>query len=865
VKSYETVEPVPFGNYQLVERLAMGGMAEVYLARPSQGAASDRFVALKRILPNIAEDDEFIAMFIDEAKIAGQLNHANVATIFDLGKINQSYFIAMEYVSGHDLRALWDRTRDAAPNGKNALPIGLACHITKKICEGLDYAHRKRDAKGRPLGIIHRDVSPQNVLISYDGDLKIIDFGIAKAANRIVRTQTGILKGKFAYMAPEQARGEPTDHRADIFAIGVILYELLTGERAFKAESDFALLEKVRKVDIVSPRQFRPEIPKDLERILLKAMQKEPADRYSWASALAADLDRFMSDQGFASSKEELGAYLQRMFKAEFLEEQKRLKTYRAIFGDGSEVASQTMVRSLPSEDSMRSDDRSSEEAAAEEGTEVGDAVSDDGIDASADPSTRMEESRGARAAPHTQGASGPSAASRATLMASMLSQDSAPESDRTQLEAGDDAPPPPKPAGPVVVARDEIARSKVKVVRSGSNSRPSAERSLSGPSSSRPRAQDAPPPFSPSPLDAVPDDAAEAFSDRTVEKGAERGSERAPERSTPRGSAAERSGRSRSGASQSVPIGVVVSAAVLGAVIGAGAVGIGVLMSSSNTPDTIIVSEPRQAEVKRGDVVLCAQTPCAVALGAGRHALTFRAPGAEAITKDVEVKSGEIARVDVSLDRAREDLRLETVPAGAQVILDGVPLPSTTPVTLPRLKVGSSVRLKLMRDGNQPLEVARVVDDAPTWRYELPTSATTWVITPKPADALVLLSSGRPTEKDGKLLMSVGANKVIEVRAERPGCTSRFEKLRPTGVGEAKLDLTLECKPMAKSGLTIEGPRRVGVRIDNTELGKGANLERYPLPPGTWNVILRSRNKTESFTVEIAEGEFRKITSKLK
>jgi eukaryotic-like serine/threonine-protein kinase len=220
VRSYETVQPVPFGSYQLVERLAMGGMAEVYLAKPD---GAQRFVALKRILPNIAADDEFIAMFIDEAKIAGQLNHPNVAQIFDLGKINNSYFIAMEYVSGHDVRALWDRTRDA-DGGKTALPIGLACYIVKKICDGLDYAHRRRDSKGRPLGIIHRDVSPQNILVSYDGDLKIIDFGIAKAANRIVKTQTGILKGKFAYMAPEQARGEPTDHRADIFAIGVILY-----------------------------------------------------------------------------------------------------------------------------------------------------------------------------------------------------------------------------------------------------------------------------------------------------------------------------------------------------------------------------------------------------------------------------------------------------------------------------------------------------------------------------------------------------------------------------------------------------------------------------------------------------------------
>ncbi len=166
----EEIQPVTFGGYQLLERLAMGGMAEVFLARPD---GQERFVAVKRILPNIAADDDFIAMFIDEAKIAGQLTHPNIAQILDIGKINSSYFIAMEYVSGHDVRALWDRVREGAENegggATKGLPIAMACHIVKKLAEGLDHAHRKRDAKGRPLGIIHRDVSPQNVLISYDG------------------------------------------------------------------------------------------------------------------------------------------------------------------------------------------------------------------------------------------------------------------------------------------------------------------------------------------------------------------------------------------------------------------------------------------------------------------------------------------------------------------------------------------------------------------------------------------------------------------------------------------------------------------------------------------------------------------------
>lgn len=365
------LKPLPFGNYYLLERLAVGGMAEVYLAKCFGVAGFERLVALKRILPTIAEDDEFIAMFIDEAKIAGQLSHDNIAQIFDLGKINNSYFIAMEYISGHDLRALWDRARE-----QGGLPLALACYVTQKICDGLDYAHRRRDNRGRPLGIIHRDVSPQNVLLSYDGDIKVIDFGIAKAANRMVRTQTGILKGKFAYMAPEQARGEPTDHRADIFAIGVILYELVTGERAFRADSDFALLEKVRRVDIVPPRKVNPAVPRELERIIYKALAKDAADRYAWASALSADLDRFMTAHDLAYNKGELAAYVRRAFKVEYQEETRRLKLYQTFKPDGDdggpaadEIASAEVE--APSDSTQLRADLSASDASETGGTAV--------------------------------------------------------------------------------------------------------------------------------------------------------------------------------------------------------------------------------------------------------------------------------------------------------------------------------------------------------------------------------------------------------------------------------------------------------------------------------------------------------------
>ncbi len=251
-------KPIVFGKYLLLERLNVGGMAEVFTAKAFGVEGFERILAIKKILPTMAEDEEFITMFIDEARISVQLNHANVVHIHELGKHDDAYYIAMEYVSGKDLRALLERFR----RRREIMPTAMAVFVASKMCEGLDYAHRKKDARGQELHIIHRDVSPQNILVSYEGEVKIIDFGIAKAANRSQKTQAGILKGKFGYMSPEQVRGLPIDRRSDIFAVGVILYEMLTGEKLFVGESDFSTLEKVRNAEVPLPRQFNPNIPR---------------------------------------------------------------------------------------------------------------------------------------------------------------------------------------------------------------------------------------------------------------------------------------------------------------------------------------------------------------------------------------------------------------------------------------------------------------------------------------------------------------------------------------------------------------------------------------------------------------------------
>jgi len=320
-------KPTPFGKYYLLERINVGGMAEVFRAKAFGVEGFERLVAVKRILPNIAEDKEFIRMFIEEAKLAVQLNHANIAQIFDLGVVDGAYYIALEHVHGRDLRGMFDRCRQLG----DPMPVSQACFVVMKVCEGLDYAHNKRDQAGRELHLVHRDVSPQNVLVSFEGEVKLIDFGIAKAAGKGSKTQAGILKGKFGYMSPEQVRGIPIDRRSDVFSCGIVLYELLTGERLFVGESDFSTLEKVRNVEILPPSTYNRRIPDELERIVLKALAKDPDERYANAIDLHDELQAFVYTAGEFYSRKDLAGWMKKTFGREIEEETAKLESYRQL------------------------------------------------------------------------------------------------------------------------------------------------------------------------------------------------------------------------------------------------------------------------------------------------------------------------------------------------------------------------------------------------------------------------------------------------------------------------------------------------------------------------------------------------------
>ncbi|MEM9070623.1 MAG: serine/threonine-protein kinase [Myxococcota bacterium] len=284
--------PRSLGPYTLLRRIAVGGMAEVYVAKARGVGGFEKLVAIKLIHPQFSEDDHFVQMLVDEAKLSVLLNHANIGQTFDLGHLPNTgtYFIVMEYIDGADGYKLLKR----AAAKRATIPIDVCVYLMSEVCKGLDYAHRKRDVAGAPLNIVHRDISPQNVLISLAGEVKIVDFGIAKAAMRSGQTEVGVIKGKYYYMSPEQAWADPVDNRSDIFSTGIVLYEFLTGKMLYEEENLPRLLDAVRKANITPPSRLRPDIPPELDEIIMRSLAKHPAARYPSAHEFGEALTRFL-------------------------------------------------------------------------------------------------------------------------------------------------------------------------------------------------------------------------------------------------------------------------------------------------------------------------------------------------------------------------------------------------------------------------------------------------------------------------------------------------------------------------------------------------------------------------------------------
>ncbi len=300
-----------YGKYLLLDRIAYGGMAEIFKAKALGAAGFEKNVAIKRLHSRYAEDREVIAMLQDEARIVSRLNHQNICQVLDLGRVDDTYYIAMEFVDGADLASIMRRAEQLFPR---ALPYPAILFIMNEVLSGLDYAHRKTDPDGHSLGIIHRDISPQNVLVSLEGEVKIIDFGIAKAKGQSHKTEAGVIKGKFRYMSPEQARGEHIDHRADVFAAGVVLYELILGHPHSRGLTDMQVLVRIQQGYLDPLDQLIPDLPVPLTEMVDRALAPRPEDRWPSAGQFKRAVDAFSRSNGLEFNRDNLSELMRRLF-----------------------------------------------------------------------------------------------------------------------------------------------------------------------------------------------------------------------------------------------------------------------------------------------------------------------------------------------------------------------------------------------------------------------------------------------------------------------------------------------------------------------------------------------------------------------
>ncbi len=307
-------DPAPFGKYYLLGLIARGGMAEVYRARPrpdADGNSDKRLLAIKVMRPQLARETRFVDMFNREGQLALMLRNGCIVETDEIGRIEGRHYIAMEYIGGRDLTQVLRRCQET----NQRIPVPHAVFIAARIAEGLDFAHRLLDNEGRPLNIVNRDVSPSNVRLSYDGEVKLLDFGIAQALMKFT-SEIGVLKGKFSYMSPEQIRGMPLDARTDVFSTGIILHEMLTTEKLFRGDTEFALMEKVRKAEVPPPSNFNRRVTPEIDAIVFKALARDVADRYQTAAQLAADLDALIA--GYRFDPKELRQFMRQMFRKEY-------------------------------------------------------------------------------------------------------------------------------------------------------------------------------------------------------------------------------------------------------------------------------------------------------------------------------------------------------------------------------------------------------------------------------------------------------------------------------------------------------------------------------------------------------------------
>jgi eukaryotic-like serine/threonine-protein kinase len=335
------------GKYQLLKTIAKGGMAEIHIAKRAIGERAERLIVIKKLRSDLKSNRGFVHLFLNEARIAARLMHSNVVQMYDLGYADGDYFIAMEYIHGEDLYQIAKIFRKE----KKKFPLHHALSIIIQTCMGLHYAHTKTDVLGRPLNIVHCDISPQNIVISFQGDVKVVDFGVAKAASRFEKKEKkGTLKGKLPYMSPEQILGKPLDARTDVYATGIVLWELVTGQRRYGNMEEIHILRDIVEGSVPPPNRWNPDLPEDVDAVIMKALMKDPDARFQSAAQMQASLENVVQKTGLTSTPVQLGSMLQRVF-ADRLDAVKRIEQAQADGELKSGLFSNVPVESLDNAD----------------------------------------------------------------------------------------------------------------------------------------------------------------------------------------------------------------------------------------------------------------------------------------------------------------------------------------------------------------------------------------------------------------------------------------------------------------------------------------------------------------------------------
>ena len=327
--AFELAPGTRLGDYEVLRKIAIGGMAEIYLVRVTRVAGFEKVLVLKRILPSVAEDPRFVQMFLNEARLAATLRHPNIADVLDVGEHEGSYFFTMEYVHGEEVRSIRRITRER----DQTVPLPMALAIVHGVASALHYAHEKTGPDGKLLGLVHRDVSSNNVMVSYDGAIKLLDFGVARVTSETHKTQTGTLRGKVPYMSPEQCRCLAVDRRSDLFSLGVIFYELTVGRRPFRGENQFEIMEQITHGSPPPPSSLVRGYPSDLEAIVMKLLAHSPDDRYATADDVVQELDELIAKHGQWLSTRAISRFMRALF-ADKIEAWEHAQELGVAFGD---------------------------------------------------------------------------------------------------------------------------------------------------------------------------------------------------------------------------------------------------------------------------------------------------------------------------------------------------------------------------------------------------------------------------------------------------------------------------------------------------------------------------------------------------